>query len=561
VTAVDSSGNESSPSASVSAHTGPVEHAAFPELTRETSETPVTLTPAAGGTMDLLVGGDLLHLFHADGTWPVDADGSSATPGDFTTLGRYYRGGGSIADLDGDGGRDVIGATWTSQQLLAFNAQGVLRPGFPVALPDPIWSSVAVGDLDGDQHPELVFGSLGPALLAFRGDGGEWRDGDDNPATVGVFKSLGSGFNIGTPALAPLLGPGQPAIVYGSADGFLYAWAPDGANLPGFPVNLGAPILSSVAVGKFDGPLGPLSIVVPVASGQLHVRAANGVSRPGFPVSLPLTAIGQGSSPALADMNGDGFTDIVVASSNGRVYVFDRTGAAVPPWTAASRFSPLTSDATRAAAVVADINGDGANDVVVGDEDGSVAALSGANGVMLPGFPIQVAAEASGSAALCDCDGDGLSEIALVDFGGTVHLWDYDFPFSPAGAAPWPQFQHNARRTGSSEVLGVLDVDPALGAAPRTLELGVPHPNPARALSQFAFGVPTEQNGAAMELAVYDLAGRLVRVITSGPARAGRAMATWDTRDGAGVRMPGGVYLLRLKAGMLSRTRKLVVLP
>jgi hypothetical protein len=38
-------------------------------------------------------------------------------------------------------------------------------------------------------------------------------------------------------------------------------------------------------------------------------------------------------------------------------------------------------------------------------------------------------------------------------------------------------------------------------------------------------------------------------------------MATWDTRDGAGVRMPGGVYLLRLKAGMLSRTRKLVVLP
>ena len=561
VTAVDSSGNESGPSTSVSAHTGPGEHAGFPALTRESSVTPVALAPAVGGGMDLLVGGELLHLFHADGTWPVDADGSSATPGDFTTLGRHYRGGGSIADLDGDGGRDVVGATWTSRQLLAFNSQGVLRPGFPVALPHPIWSSVAVGDLDGDHDLELVFGSLGSAVLAFRADGNEWRDGDNNPATVGVFKSLGSGFNIGTPALAPLLGPGQPAVVYGGADGFLHAWAPDGTSLPGFPVNLGNPILSSVAVGKLDGPGGPLSIIVPVGNGSVHVRAANGSNRPGFPVFLPLAGIGQGSSPALADMNGDGFTDIVVASSNGRVYVFDRNGAQVPPWTAASRFSPLISDATQAGAVVADINGDGANDVVVGDEDGSLAALSGASGAMLPGFPITLAAEASGTAALCDCDGDGMSEIVLVDFGGTVHVWDYDFPFSPSGPSPWPQFHQNAARTGSVESLGLLAVDPVRDAPPRTLELAAPHPNPARAVSRFSFGVPVEVNGAALELAIYDLAGRRVRELASGPARAGRATATWDGRDALGAQAPGGVYFVMLRAGAQSCRRKLVVLP
>jgi hypothetical protein len=561
VTAVDSSGNESGPSTSVSALTRPGDHAAFPELTRESSETPVALAPAAGTGMDILVGGEVLHLFHADGTWPVDADASIATPGDFTTLGHYYRGGGSIADLDGDGGRDIVGATWTSRQLLAFDAQGTLRTGFPVALPDGIWSSVAIGDLDGDHHPELVFASSGSTLLAFRADGTELRDGDNNPATVGVFKSFGSGFNIGTPALAPLLGPGQPAIIYGSADGFLYAWRPDGTNLPGFPVNIGAAILGSVAVGKLDGPAGPLSIVVPDVNGALHVLAANGSSRPGFPVFLPLSGIGQGSSPALADMNGDGFTDIVVASSNGRVYVFDRTGAQVPPWTAASRFSPLTADATRASAVVADINGDGVNDVVVGDEDGSLAALSGASGAMLPGFPITMSAEASGTAALCDCDGDGLSEIVLVDFGGTVHVWDYDFPFSPAGPAPWPQFHQNARRTGTSEELNVVGVDPSLDSAPRTLELAVPNPNPTRAGSKFSFAVPVAQNGAALELAVYDLAGRLVRVLASGPAGAGRATTAWDGRDGHGARIPGGVYLVRLKAGAVSCNRKLVVLP
>jgi hypothetical protein len=360
--------------------------------------------------------------------------------------------------------------------------------------------------------------------------------------------------------LAPLLGVGQPAILYGGADGFLYAWKPDGTNLPGFPVNLGGAVLGSVAVGKLDGAAGPLSIVVPIADGSIQVRSASGVLRTGFPIFLPPSGIGQGSSPALADMNGDGFIDIVVAAGNGRVYVLNRNGALVAPWTTASRFSALTAGATVASPVVADINGDGVNDVVVGDESGELAALSGATGAMLPGFPIALAAEASGTPALCDCDGDGLTEIVTADFGGTLHVWDYDFPFSPAGAAPWPQFHHDAQRTGSTVSLDVLAVDPDLAAAPRTLELAAPHPNPARGALEFAFGVPTAHSGAALELAVYDLAGRCVRVITSGPARAGRTTARWDARDARGARLPGGVYLVRLKSAGETRTQKVVVL-
>src|SRR5262249_43490910 len=148
-------------------------------------------------------------------------------------------------------------------------------------------------------------------------------------------------------------------IIYGSVDGLLNAWKPDGTNVSGFPVNLGAPILGSVAVGKLDGAGSGVSIVVPVSNGTLQVRRADGTNHPGFPVFLPLAGVGQGSSPALADMNHDGFTDIVVASSNGRVYVFDHNGALVAPWSASSRFSTLTSDATLASPVVADIDGDG----------------------------------------------------------------------------------------------------------------------------------------------------------------------------------------------------------
>src|SRR6266705_2977923 len=113
---------------------------------------------------------------------------------------------------------------------------------------------------------------------------------------------------------------------------------------------------------------------------------------------------------------------------------------------------------------------------------------------MLPGFPIAMAAEASGTPALCDCDGDGMSEIVTVDFGGTLHVWDYDHPFSPAGPAPWPQFHHDAQRTGSSEALSSVGVEPS-AAAPRTLELAAPRPNPAHGELQFALGVPLDLNG------------------------------------------------------------------
>jgi hypothetical protein len=562
VTAIDSSGNESNVAGPVSATSGPREHPGFPQFTRESSQTPVTIAAPSGGVRDILVGGTVLHMFHPDGTAPVDADGLIATPGDFSTLGNYYQGGGSIADLDGDGGRDVIAGAWNSKQLLAFDAAGTLRTGFPVSVAAEMWSSVAVGDLDGDGKMEMVFASLGGKIYAFKRNGSEWMDGDSNPGTIGVFKSLGGPYNPGTPALVDLLGDGHLEIVYASIDGFLYAWKRDGTNMPGFPFNMSVGALGSVAVGKLDGPGGPISIVAPVASGALVVRKADGSAHAGFPVFCPTVAAGRSPSPALADMNNDGFQDIVYASTNGRIYVFDRNGAQVAPWSAASRFSELTSEVTVESPVVADINGDGWNDVVIGDEARAIAALSGATGTMLPGFPIQLAAEASGTAGLCDCDGDGMSEIVATDFGGTVHMWDYDFPFSPTGTPPWPQFQHDARRTGTSVAqASLVAVEPPLPDLPRTLELAAPEPNPARESVALAFGIPAGQSGAARELAIYDLTGRRVRTVTRGPAQPGRGMVRWDMLDARGARAPAGVFLARITVGSQTLTRKLVVLP
>ena len=68
--------------------------------------------------------------------------------------------------------------------------------------------------------------------------------------------------------------------------------------------------------------------------------------------------------------------DVVYAGTDGRLYVYTGTGAPLAPLNGV-RFSSLTAEATESSPVVADIDGDGVNDVVIGDELGFLTAISG----------------------------------------------------------------------------------------------------------------------------------------------------------------------------------------
>ena len=560
VTAVDSSGNESGISAPISASTNPPLHGIFPIPTGGTTPSPVTIEHIYSGyTQDILAGSEVLYFLHPDGTAPVDADGAGTTQGDFTTLGNYYAGGASVADLDGDGSKEIVAATFNSNQLFVFDKAGNVRSGFPIALPDAIWSSVAVGDVDGDGHKELVFGSRGNKLYAFRDNGTELLDGDSNPLTLGVFKVLGASENNGTPALADLDGDGKLDIIYASSDGNLYAWRANGTSLPGFPVAVGS-TNSSVAVGYLDGPGdAQLDIVVAPNNNSLTVVRADGTIHPGFPV-FPKTTNSylRTPSPALADMNNDGFLDIVCAGTNGGIYVFDHNGSLVAPWNNI-RYSTMTSLSSESSPVVADINGDGLPDVIMGDETGNLSALAGGTGALMPGFPIQLEAEVKGTPAVCDCDGDGKTEIVVAGWDRNIYEWDYDFPFSPGGYPPWPQFHHDSQRTGYVGTPILLGVgDPA--AAPEVVELARPAPNPARAGTRFAYAVPSTRAGEPFDLAVYDVSGRRVQTLQHGMSRAGHYSAAWDLRNQRGATVENGIYFVRLSLGRTVQSRKLAVL-
>ncbi|MFQ5511848.1 MAG: FlgD immunoglobulin-like domain containing protein [Candidatus Krumholzibacteriia bacterium] len=83
-------------------------------------------------------------------------------------------------------------------------------------------------------------------------------------------------------------------------------------------------------------------------------------------------------------------------------------------------------------------------------------------------------------------------------------------------------------------------------------------PNPFNPTTAIVFDVPS--GGAHVTLAVYDVAGRLVRTLVNEPTTAGTKRVTWDGRNRSGGRVASGVYFYRMRAGDFTRTRKMLLL-
>jgi flagellar hook assembly protein FlgD len=82
-------------------------------------------------------------------------------------------------------------------------------------------------------------------------------------------------------------------------------------------------------------------------------------------------------------------------------------------------------------------------------------------------------------------------------------------------------------------------------------------PNPFNPYTRIDFEL---DRARPVRLAVYDLAGRLVRRLVDRTLEAGRHNTVWDGRDQRGLRVASGVYFYRLESGDLLRTRKMVLL-
>lgn len=99
----------------------------------------------------------------------------------------------------------------------------------------------------------------------------------------------------------------------------------------------------------------------------------------------------------------------------------------------------------------------------------------------------------------------------------------------------------------------------AVRSRPRaTWSLAQSHPNPGHATTVIPFAIGTRE---VVQVRIYDVSGRLVRVLLDERMGAGEHRVSWDGRDDAGNRLGPGTYLYRLDAGSYSASRKLVLEP
>ena len=82
-------------------------------------------------------------------------------------------------------------------------------------------------------------------------------------------------------------------------------------------------------------------------------------------------------------------------------------------------------------------------------------------------------------------------------------------------------------------------------------------PNPFNPTTTIKYELPTQ---AHVRMRIFDLSGRLVRVLVSGDSvEAGSYETVWNGKDDAGRPVPSGTYFYRLTAGPYSATRRMVL--
>ncbi|UCH85246.1 MAG: T9SS type A sorting domain-containing protein [Candidatus Latescibacterota bacterium] len=94
-------------------------------------------------------------------------------------------------------------------------------------------------------------------------------------------------------------------------------------------------------------------------------------------------------------------------------------------------------------------------------------------------------------------------------------------------------------------------------SAPRFTFLGQNYPNPFKPSTTVAYGL---SEPGEVTLNVYDVAGRLVRVLVSGTQAPQKYRVSWDGRDASGRQVASGVYFYKLVAKDFSQTRKMVLI-
>jgi hypothetical protein len=286
----------------------------------------------------------------------------------------------TVADLGLTPGHKSIAFCTTAKKLFVINYDGTVASGFPQTLPGRCKGTVAIGDINGDGFNEIVvpYGSFSPVspggVAAYDRHGTQlWNRPSGDFDGDGVADAV-----VGAPAIADVDNDGEVEVAWGSLDAHIYLVdGRNGNDKPGWPKFVRDTVFSSPALFDLEGN-GKVDVIIGADAhmegppfntpdgGCLHALHPDATEVAGFPHCIDQVIT---SSPAIGDINGDGKPEIVVGTGrfySGRahqIYAFEPDGTQAPGWPVAVDGESETSPA------LADIDGDGNPEVIVTDNN------------------------------------------------------------------------------------------------------------------------------------------------------------------------------------------------
>jgi hypothetical protein len=163
--------------------------------------------------------------------------------------------------------------------------------------------------------------------------------------------------------------------------------------------------------------------------------------------------------------------------------------------------------------------------------------------------------------------GDTAGDIAGADIGTDDRCFELRSERSGGGSGRYYTIVYSATDAASNVAYDTVQVrvphdrslatgDPAPGAA-RITALTSIHPNPFNPQTTVHFSLA---KSARVQIAIYDVAGALVRQLVDENRPAGEHQALWNGTSDQGTGVTSGVYFVKMTAGSYSEVRKIVML-
>lgn len=385
-------------------------------------------------------GSGYIYVWHPNGTvysgWPKSLQ--RFTPGEPLKISSVV-----IADIEMDGKLDIIAATNNNSHdtpsyptpvpdLYAWDRAGNLKSGWPVQQEPSILGTLAVGNVLGDEKPEIFLGRDAHIVYAYDYRGNNlagwpletYVDPDDS--------NTGDGPRIvhkrSAPTLADLDSDGIPEFIIAGQ-----------RKLP----NQSVPVNTELMILRPNASRWP---------GWEVPASGNGIITDDYDMQ---------QAPVVVDIDSDGTPEIVIATQDGyiRAYEPDKT----LKWS--TKFS-ANKNIFATEPVIGDVDNDNRPEIIFGtsdayrgdsqpvglwilEHDGTPKSVS-----PLPVYESGIQAPPT----LADVDGDGLVEIIAASLKRRVYVWDTEAPYLP-DRFPWPIPRYNLERTGFMAKTSPVKID------------------------------------------------------------------------------------------------------